>query len=359
MVRIGIDARFYGTEHTGLGRYTKNTLFLLTNELKSHQLFVFLHEPYFSKLKFGPHVVKIHTKLKHYSFSEQLALPLLIARHRLDIWFSFHFLLPVFSPVTKITVIHDLIKSYSTGPDTTTRSPLLYQLKRWGYQIVISEAVLNSHRLIVPSNSVKNDLLASFNLAPEKIIPIPEAPDPQLTVVKPQAPATALPQRFFLYVGNAYPHKNLSTLLRAISTLDDAQLVLVTSPTPYLSKLLNSLSRQTRTRLTLLPKVNDATLKYLYLHAQALVTPSFMEGFGLSGIEALSLGTKVIAADIPIFREVYGKLAHYFPASSAPELAKLLSNVQKLDSPTYDSPHSWPKLAHQIGKVVNESCLSL
>jgi glycosyltransferase involved in cell wall biosynthesis len=40
--------------------------------------------------------------------------------------------------------------------------------------------------------------------------------------------------------------------------------------------------------------------------ARALLMPSFAEGFGLPIIEALDLGTPVIASDLPVFREIGG-----------------------------------------------------
>jgi glycosyltransferase involved in cell wall biosynthesis len=42
--------------------------------------------------------------------------------------------------------------------------------------------------------------------------------------------------------------------------------------------------------------------------ARALLMPSFAEGFGLPIIEALRLGTPVIASDLPIFREIAGTI---------------------------------------------------
>jgi glycosyltransferase involved in cell wall biosynthesis len=50
-----------------------------------------------------------------------------------------------------------------------------------------------------------------------------------------------------------------------------------------------------------LPSVH---LRGLISKARALLLPSFKEGYGLSIVEALSLGTPVVCSDIPVFREV-------------------------------------------------------
>jgi glycosyltransferase involved in cell wall biosynthesis len=45
--------------------------------------------------------------------------------------------------------------------------------------------------------------------------------------------------------------------------------------------------------------------------ARALLMPSFVEGFGLPVMEALSLGTPVIASDLSVYREIVGDVPTY------------------------------------------------
>jgi glycosyltransferase involved in cell wall biosynthesis len=56
---------------------------------------------------------------------------------------------------------------------------------------------------------------------------------------------------------------------------------------------------------------SDAELVTYLRHAQALLFPSFAEGYGLPVIEALSLGVPVIASDLPVFREIAGDVPEY------------------------------------------------
>jgi glycosyltransferase involved in cell wall biosynthesis len=57
--------------------------------------------------------------------------------------------------------------------------------------------------------------------------------------------------------------------------------------------------------------IDDAELAALTAGAQALLMPSFAEGFGLPVIEALQLGTPVIASDLAVYREVVGSIPTY------------------------------------------------
>ena len=51
-------------------------------------------------------------------------------------------------------------------------------------------------------------------------------------------------------------------------------------------------------------RVGATALAQLVADAQALLIPSFNEGYGLPVVEALTVGTPVIASDIPVFREI-------------------------------------------------------
>lgn len=62
----------------------------------------------------------------------------------------------------------------------------------------------------------------------------------------------------------------------------------------------------------------------MYAAATVKVFPSKLEGYGLPLIEAMAAGTPVVAADIPVFREVGEDAACFFPPDDAVELARLL-----------------------------------
>ncbi|MEI6335305.1 MAG: glycosyltransferase family 1 protein [Methylococcaceae bacterium] len=55
----------------------------------------------------------------------------------------------------------------------------------------------------------------------------------------------------------------------------------------------------------------DTELTSWLLHAQALLFPSFTEGYGMPLVEALTLGVPVIASDLPVFREIAGDIPEY------------------------------------------------
>jgi glycosyltransferase involved in cell wall biosynthesis len=78
----------------------------------------------------------------------------------------------------------------------------------------------------------------------------------------------------------------------------------------------------------LLSGVPADELRLLYRHARATVCPSYAEGFGYAGVEAMQCGGVVAASDIPVHREVYEDAAEYFSpysaASATDSIARLI-----------------------------------
>lgn len=360
---IAIDARFYGTEHTGLGRYTTNVMAHLPSYLQGETLKVLLRRPYYDTLKLPANCEKILCDIPHYSLAEQVQLPGLIRSLNCQLLYTFHFNAPILAPTPTIVTVHDLIKSFFTGADTTTRAPYLFALKRWGYNQVISHTLSHASAVITPTNTVKNDILSLFpTVAPERIYPIPEAPDVAFRNppkrVKEAPILKKLPSTYLLFVGNAYPHKNLGLLLDALAQLPSEHLIIVAKDTPFLSRLL---SGRDLSRIHVLSNLKDSELVRLYSQAKALITPSLMEGYGLPGLEALMVGSPVIASNIPVYREVYGDRVTYFDPHSIPDLIHKIANFPKyvIRNSQFDTHRTWSMVAADIAEVIHACSSSL
>lgn len=364
-MKIAIDARFYGSGHTGLGRYTTNVLKYLPNHLRDHALKVLLRDSEFDNFPGCKNIQKIHAEFPHYSLSEQLNLPRLLSAIGADLLYTFHFNIPIFSKIPTVVTVHDLIKSHFTGADTTTRAPWLYSIKRAGYNRAVKQALTHAEGVIVPTNTVKNDILNLFPMVkPELIHSIPEAPDLAFRNppgrVKEADIHKIIPTKYILFVGNAYPHKNLPVLLSAMQSLPDMHLVIVAKQSPFLARVLTPYDQA---RVHVLSNLTDSELVEVYRRAEVLVTPSLMEGYGLVGLESLMVGTPVIASNIPVYREVYGDHVTYFDPHSAPDLVSKLKKISEL--PHYSITQlpmlkrTWDDVAKEIAEVINARCSRL
>jgi capsular polysaccharide export protein len=121
-------------------------------------------------------------------------------------------------------------------------------------------------------------------------------------------------------VGTVEPRKNHALLLTVwrhlLATLPVEQVphLVVIGQSGWDCEALEQELRDTqgfKGRLQWIEQCSDADMLAWLQGAQALLFPSFVEGFGMPLAEALSLGTPVIASDLTVFREFADEVPHY------------------------------------------------
>ena len=181
--------------------------------------------------------------------------------------------------------------------------------------------------------------------------------------------ARGVTKPYFLYVGNAYPHKNLETLLVAFRRLRDekleARLVLVGKSDYFHERI-----RAEAARLGLEKDVifwgfaPDRELAELYRRARAYVFPSLLEGFGLPPLEAMRYGIPVAAAGNSCLPEVLGDAAAYFEPTDVADMARVMRRVFEDEAlrrnlgekgPRRVANFSWRRCAEETLKVYDHA----
>ncbi|MHB8843717.1 MAG: glycosyltransferase family 4 protein [Nitrospirota bacterium] len=135
------------------------------------------------------------------------------------------------------------------------------------------------------------------------------------------APSAVRPlaEPYFVMLGTIEPRKNHALLLQAWRAMitrmgeQSPRLVVIGQRGWECENVVDLLERCEPLRgiVTELPACSDADLATYLHHAQALLFPSFAEGYGMPLVEALSLGVPVIASDLPAFREIAGDVPDY------------------------------------------------
>ena len=181
------------------------------------------------------------------------------------------------------------------------------------------ETILSVGRgVVVNSEDTRRELLTyvavrGFQLP--RCVVAPLAPPPLLA----SESARPLPAPYFVMLGTIEPRKNHLLLLHVwrelVAKLGDAtpKLVIIGQRGWECEQVVDLLDRCEALRDVVieLPRCSDEALASWLTHAQALLFPSFVEGYGIPLVESLSLGTPVVASDLPVFREIAGEIPDY------------------------------------------------
>ncbi|MBU0618854.1 glycosyltransferase family 4 protein [Patescibacteria group bacterium] len=363
-MKIAIDCRFWGVEHTGLGRYTEHLLKNLLKQDKQNQYFLLVNSSAQERIKTALAPSKnfnlVEVNARHYSLKEQLVLPRILNQLQPDLTHFLHFNTPIFYFGKTIVTIHDLIKHYSRGRQTTTLSPLIYYFKYLNYRLVFGRTVKKAVKIIVPSEFVRLQLIKVYGLINQRVKVISEGVEPEFFKTTKAFKQT---KPYLLYVGNLYPHKNLERLVQAIKLLQPPiELVIVSSRDVFLKKFIQQVDHLcVRKLVRFIHQPSDRQLRALYQGAAAFITPSLIEGFGLPGIEAMASGCLVLAAQASCLPEIYGKHACYFDPLDVNDIKAKIAQVRRyppavrkkliLKAKNWAKQYCWQKTAQETLSV--------
>lgn len=333
-MRIGIDARFYGSLGKGLGRYTEKLLQELERIQSEDEYVVFLRRENFDEYQpRDSRFSKVLADYPWYGWQEQLLYPRLLRRYRLDLVHFPHFNVPLLYRKPFIVTIHDLILFHFPTVKASELPPFLYWAKYLIYRLVIGQAVRRARRVIAVSQFTADDISRAYPAARSKVTVTLEAAEQYCFWVPPsEIPALlhrygiARDRPYVLYVGNAYPHKHLELLLDLAAALPAMDFVCVGREDYFYRRLRQESAGRRLANVRFVGYVPDPVLAALYRGARTYCFPSLYEGFGLPGLEALAHGVPVLAARRGALPEVLGDAAVYFdPRSVVSALAALRS----------------------------------
>jgi len=198
-----------------------------------------------------------------------------------------------------VLTVHDMIPELVTNQFKGMRS-ITTSYKR--------EVVLKANYIIAVSENTKRDIVRLYGIDGNRIKVIYHG-NPLEGVVP--SKVSGLPDRYFLFVGNRAGYKNFTFFVQAIRPIleKDKKLFLVcagggsfsASEKIFLSQL--GVEKQ----VVQIGFKSDSELAYIYKKALVYILPSLYEGFGLTVLEALSMGCPVVASDTSSIPEVCGK----------------------------------------------------
>ena len=307
-MRIGLDGLPLTQLKTGVGAYTLELARALAAQAPHDEFQLVSPRPFapvtsLDDVPFAPNLSLIYSKpnlLGRRWWS--LGMPSYIRRNSIALFHGTNFEVPLRGDCPSIVTIHDL--SLLLHSTTHERRAVLRGRLR------LPQMARRATMVITDSGPVRSEVCEHLGVAPEKVIAIPLAPQPEFAPMPLEFTADArkrwgVEDEFVLYAGTVEPRKNLITLLRAFE-----EVLRTTSLRPQLviagklgwkenDALVDMEKSSFKDRIKITGYVTDADLCALYSSCRVFVYPSIYEGFGLPPLEAMACGAPVIASAVP------------------------------------------------------------
>jgi glycosyltransferase involved in cell wall biosynthesis len=316
MLKIGYDAQTLLSPNGGLGkgRQLRN---LLGRRIDNFSGFAST-APNYSGMKV------IQEGAYRHRIWQQVSLPNILRRHRIDLFLAPENTAPFFLPssVRLILVLHDTIMLQGFKQRDLKPRLMDCYLRRQ-----IPASVSRAEVILTVSEYSRSEILRAFPDANVRVIPctIPKSWfDP--------APIEAR-ENFLLMVTSSAPHKNAAG---AIAGYVQYVRLAGNSPVPIKIVGLSGEAESYRSLLddlgvadlvSFMPFLTEAELRSLYCKARAALIPSFAEGFGIPLLEAMATGTPVLTSNVTSLPEVGASAPFYFDPRNPADIGSAIAAV--------------------------------
>lgn len=365
-MRIAVNARFLlANKLEGIGRFTFETLQRITRNHPEHEFIFLFDRPYSPEFIFAPNVTPVvlfpqarHPFLYYWFFNFSVTRAL--KKYKADLFLSTDGYLSLRTNVPQVAVMHDLaFIHFKEG---------INKLEETYYNYFFPKYAHKAKRLVAVSNYTKQDIVTEFNINPNKIDVVYNAPSKGFVPLNNDLQnevrekfSAGLP--YFCYVGAMHPRKNVETLLEAFdafktSTQSNFKLVIVGRKAwqnEGIDRAYQNMKHQQDVIFT--GRVSEADLYNITASAFAMVYIPFFEGFGLPIVEAMACDVPVITSNVTSMPEVADEAGILVSPIDAKEVAQAMINLasdsnlyqqKKLASAKRKHDFSWDESADKL-----------
>lgn len=299
---------------------------------------------------------------------EQVYIPFLILKYRINIIHSLHYSFPLLSfKAGKIVTIHDL---------TFFIFPELHVLpKRFYFRFFTQMAARYSDQIICVSKSTKNDLLTYTNVNENKINVIHLGIDPYIPNISQEQKINTLnkyrinsSKKLILFIGTLEPRKNITTILKTFDSFQQTnknyQLIIVGGKGWYYTDLFKLAGTMSSRDILFTGFIDEFEKQILLSCAHIFVYPSIYEGFGIPVLESLLHKIPTITSKVSSLPEVAGEAALLIDPTSGEEMLsafiKLADDQNERDLLTgrcqaQVEKFSWTRMAQETITLYNST----
>lgn len=300
-----------------------------------------------------------------------------------DVYHATNYFLPPTKRAKRVLTIHDI---------TFKKHPELCSPKIVGpFASKVEGFAREADAVIADSVSTRQDVIESLGAKPERVHTVHLACDESMSPIDKKLARERVAALFgsqhpyLLFVGTVEPRKNVKGILTAFKKVEKEfphRLVICGGPGWMSDKDQESILELRRNiseqiighpdgspiaggRVIRTGFAAPTSLTALYSAADALIFPSFYEGFGLPVLEAMACGCPVITANNSSLPEVAGDAAEYCDANDVDSIANAMRRVLSDESLREQmrqrgfaqaAKFSWKKAAEQTAAVYRSVC---
>lgn len=278
---------------------------------------------------------------------EQVALPWYMRGKKDSILLSLKGLGPVFMR-RQVATIHDM--SYRVNPQWFS---LPYRLF---YRLMTPLLASHAQHLITVSEFSKGEIVRWLGVSPDKVSVIHNAPSECFHQKEETQKNSPFTEDFILTVSSLDPRKNLSLVFDAYKqSAQKTPLYVIGERYP----VFGNVDMPWNDNIKFLGRLPDEELRRYYAHASLFVYTSLYEGFGMPPMEAIACGCRnIVLSDIPVFREIYGDLAHYVKVDDSAALATMFDTLPEAFHPDkisdFIEKFTWEASAERLMEMLRD-----
>jgi len=364
-MKIAIDIRSAGGEKAGKGWFTFNIVRNLLKIDRKNEYILYCSD-FVAGFEEFKNARQKRTRGKGAFWHINTAID--VYKEKVNIFFApTSFIIPILLPksIKSIIVVHDLVAFLF--PKTHNKKAVFIE------KLLLRTAIKKSYKIVAVSKNTKKDIVEKFGTDEQKIKVISCAAGEVYGKVgeeklKEFAEKTNLPAKFFLAVGTIEPRKNYVNLIKAFALIHerfpDFYLIIVGKNGWDYEPVYEEIRKNYLQKYVhILGYLSDKSLANLYNLAQALVFPSFYEGFGIPPLEAMKSHCPVISSCTSSLPEVVDDAALLVDPNSPSQIAEAmvkittdetLKNTLKEKGLKQCEKFSWESSAGKLYEMIHE-----
>ncbi|GHV82030.1 glycosyl transferase family 1 [Spirochaetia bacterium] len=348
--KVIINGAFYLNNLTGIERVAHETTKRLDEISQKDEIGIILPKNVKNVPEFKNLTVYYYPEdLTSFPIWEQFILPKFL-RKRKAISLEFGNTCSLFRP--GISFLHDIYCELYPEDFVTKRE----KHERFYFRVLYRIIAYRAKKIITVSEFSRDQIVSAYHINPKKVSAIYNGYDhfksiePDYSIFN-EFPVLSNPYYFSL--GSLSKRKNIKWIVEYASR-HPGELFALSGTSLDTCKIDDLDLVKVPSNIIQMGYLSDSKIRALMEKCKAFILPSYYEGFGLTPLEALFCGAKIIVSNAASLPEIYGNAAHYIdPFNANIDLDELLKQPVEVPDKILKK-YSYNTSAQQVYELIKE-----